>query len=218
MKAFIINKMKLASSASRGFRLASLLIVANLGLISVYATGWYSAVIDQLGPQKKKIEKHATVAKEPIEILGAKINGIPITLGREFDGDGDWLKGLKLMIRNKSEKPIAWIGINLLFPETRQTGPVMLDQVFIGQRPDMKTTNPPLDLKPGEDVEVSVESHLESIKRSLKKGGRLDNLNHLEINIDEVMFADGTLYSGDAIWKRNPDASSPRKWVKVSPE
>ena len=211
MKAFIVNTMKLAGTGLRGLRLTALLMAATLCLFSVYATG-------QLSPQKKKIEKHATVAKEPIEILGAKINDIPIALGSEFDGDGDWLQGLKLRIRNKSEKPIVWIGINLLFPETRQSGPVMLDQLFIGQRPDMKTTNLPLDLKPDQDIEVTVESHLESIRRSLKKGGRSDDLNHLDINIDEVMFADGTLYSGDAIWKRNPDASSPRKWVKISPE
>jgi hypothetical protein len=217
MENFLLM-LRFASSTSAGPCLSALLIAASVLLMSVSATGLSSTVIAKSGPQKKKIEKHATTAKEPIEIVGVTIRDTIVVLGKEFDGEGDWLAGLKLKIRNKSDEPIVWIGINLLFPETRITGPVMLDQLFIGQRPDMRTKEPPLDLKPGEELEVSVESHLESMRAVLRKKGRFDSLDHLDINIDEVMFSDGTLYSGDAIWKPNPDTSSPRKWIKISPE
>jgi hypothetical protein len=60
-----------------------------------------------------------------------------------------------------------------------------------------------------------MESHFDSIKRLIESRGRLENVNDVDINVQEVMFADGTLYSGDAIWKPNPDTSSPHKWVKV---
>ena len=216
MKNIVIDNLRFVSSILRGRRLAVVLLVANLFLLTLYVTGLSSTVLGQLGPQnKKRVGKHKTYLKLPIEIFEPKIRDTPIALGEEFDGDVDWLKGLRFKIRNNSEKPITWIGINLVFPATRLTGPVMVDQLFVGQRPDMRTKNPPLDLKPGEELEVSMESHFDSIKRLIESRGRLDNVNDVDINVDEVMFSDGTLYSGDAIWKPNPDTSSPHKWVKV---
>jgi hypothetical protein len=180
-------------------------------------TGSSSTVSGQFGPQnKKRVEKHKTFLKLPLEVFEARIGDRPIALGEQFDGDVDWLKGLKVKIKNRSDKTITWASIFFTFPETRSTGPVMLDQLFIGQRSDMKTKNPPLDLKPGEEMEVSLESHFNSIKRLIESRSRLDLVNDVDIEVQEVMFDDGTLYSGDAIWKPNPDTSSPHKWVKIS--
>ena len=170
----------------------------------------------KFGPQnKKEVEKHRTFLKLPLEVSEAKIGDRPIALGEQFDGDADWLKGLKVKIKNESDQTITWASISFLFPETRLTGPVMVDQFFLGQRSDMKTKNPPLDLKPGEEMEVSLESHFDSIKHLIESRGRLDLVNDVDIEVQEVMFADGTLYSGDVIWKPNPDTSSPHKWLKV---
>ena len=208
--------VRFVTSALRGRRITVLLLAANVSLLTLYVTGLSSTVLGQLGSQnKKRVEKHKTYLKLPIDVSEAKIRDRPITLGEQFDGDADWLKGLKIKITNKSEMPITWIGLNLVFPETRLTGPAMLDQLFIGQCPDMKTKNPPLDLKPGEEIEVSLESHFDSIKRLIESRGRLEDVNDVDISVDEVMFADGTLYSGDVIWMPNPDTSSPHKWVKV---
>jgi hypothetical protein len=219
MKTFVIDNIRFVTSIMRGRRLAFVLLAANLFLLTLYVTGWSSTVLGQFGPQsKKRVEKHSSPAKEPIEIFATRIRNTPVALGKEFDSESDWLKDLRFRIRNKSQKPITWIGINLLFPETRMTGPVMVDQLFLGQRPDMKTKNPPLELKPGEELEVSMETHFDSIKRLVESRGRLDNVNRVDINVDEVMFADGTLYSGDALWRPNPDTSSPHKWVKIDPE
>src|SRR5438552_6787049 len=184
-----------ATSTLRGRPLAVLLLAANIVLLTLYVTGLSSTVLRQLGPQnKKRVEKHKTFLKLPVELFEAKIGDRPVVLGEQFDGDTDWLKGLRIKVRNKSDKTITWIGINLVFPETRATGPVMLDQLFIGRRSDMRSKNPPLDLKPGEELEVSLESHFDSIKHLIESRGRLENVNDVDISVDEVMFADGTLY------------------------
>lgn len=216
MRNKIIDNIRSVTSILHGRRITFLLVAANVSLLSLYVTGLSSTLLGQLGPQnKKRVERHKTYLKLPLEVVEAKIGDRPIALGEQFDGEADWLKGLKIKVRNKSDKAITWAYIDLTFPETRLIGPVMLDQVFIGQRSDVKTKNPPLDLKPGEELEVSLESHFDSIKRLIESRSRLDLVNDVDIEVQEVMFADGTLYSGDVIWKPNPDTSSPHKWVKV---
>ena len=216
MKTILIDYMRFVSSILRGRALAGLLVAANVVLLTLYLTGWSSSAFGELVPQsKKRVEKHKTFLKLPLEVIEAKIGDTPIALGEQIDGDPDWLKSLRFKVRNKSDKPIIWIAIDVVFPETRLTGPVMVKQLFIGQRSDMRTKNPPLDLKPGEELEVSMESHFDSIKRLIESRSRLDQVNEVDIELQEVLFYDGTLYSGNAIWKPNPDTSSSRKWVRV---
>jgi hypothetical protein len=211
--------MRFVSSILRGRRLAVLLVAANVVLLTLYVTGWSSSVLGQPGRQnKKRVEKHKTFLKLPLEISEAKVGDKPIALGEQFDGDVDWLNGLTIKVRNKSDKTITWASIFFTFPETRLIGPVMMDQLFIGQRSDMSLKNPPLDLKPGEEMEVSLESHFNSIKQLIESRSRLELVNDVDIEVHEVMFADGTLYSGGSIWKPNPDTASPHKWVEIAPK
>lgn len=52
----------------------------------------------------------------------------------EFDGDGDWLRNLTLKVKNKSDKVITYIVLDLTFPQTatNQHPRVGLHQVFLG--------------------------------------------------------------------------------------
>src|SRR6266480_3021441 len=112
MKNIIIDNIRFVSSILRGRRLAVVLLAANLFLLTLYLTGWSSTVLGQFGPQNKKsVEKHKTFLKLPLEVFEAKIGDRPVILGEKFDGDVDWLRGLKIKVRNKSDKPITWASI-----------------------------------------------------------------------------------------------------------
>src|SRR6266496_3686910 len=107
MKNIVIDNMRFISSIPRGRRLAVLLVAANVVLLTLYVTGWSSSVLRQLGRQnKKRVEKHKTFLKLPLEISKAKVGDKQIALGEQFDGDVDWLKGLTIKVRNKSDKTI----------------------------------------------------------------------------------------------------------------
>jgi len=165
------------------------------------------------------VEKRHGVLTEPIEIIEPSAKGIPITLGKEFDGESDWIKNLRFKIRNKYTKEITFINLDFDFPETSATGIMMAHQLFIGQRPDLKFTlnNPPLSLQPNGEVEISLESEFQSIKRSIEsRQGPVENINNIVIRTGDVMFEDGTLYSGGNFWRPNPDPNSPHKWLLVT--
>ncbi len=205
------------SSGLCGRLLVRFLGAANILLLMLYVTGWSFTLGEERGTQqKKRVDKHKTVLKLPLEVIQAKVGENVIEWGEQFDGDNsEWLKQLKITIKNTSDKTITWASIFLWFPETRQSGPIMVAQLFIGQLSDMITKNPPLDLKPGKELEVSVEPNFTSIKKLIESRSRLDQVNEVDIELQEVMFDDGTLYSADAIWKLNPETNSPRKWIKV---
>lgn len=180
-------------------------------MLTLLITGWSSALTGQAAQQnKKKVQKHKTLLKLPLEVIGAMSGEKPITLGEEFDGDADWLNDLRIKLINRSDKTITWASIYFTFPETRLIGPVMAEQLFVGRREDQRLNNTPLSLKPGAELEVSFTSNQHLIPL-----GKLQNLSIVDIEVSEVMFDDGTLYSGDAIWKRNPDPGSAHKWLKV---
>lgn len=200
--------------------LAKIAVMIASVLPILYVSGLSSRVFGNADPQNKKIVKNRSSVDVPIEIVATKVKDRSIEFRQEFDADANWLRDLTFKIKNKSTKPITWIGINITFPETRATGSLMLHQLFIGQRSDMLSTltsNPPLDLKPGEEKEISLEPEFDLIRRLIKLRGRVEDINNVDLTIDEVMFADDTLYSGSNLWRRNPDTSSARKWLKISP-
>jgi hypothetical protein len=214
----ILDTIQRIVSIVSGRRKTALIVALSLLFPMVYFLGLSPTVLGRLTPQtQKKVEKHKTFLKLPLEVSEAKIGDKPITLGEQFDGEIDWLKGLTVKVKNKSDKTITWASILFTFPETRLTGPIMIEFLFIGQRSDMRTPNPPLELKPGEEIELSLESHFDSIKTLIQSRHRLDEVNNVDIEVSEVMFDDGTLYSGDNIWKPNPDTTSPPKWLKIGP-
>lgn len=199
------------------------LIIANICLLTLYVGGWsYSKSRTPRSQGNEKIvEKHFAPKNEPIEITEPKIKAKTIKLGEKFEDESDWLKYLTFKVKNRSDKPITFLQIDLDFPETKTTGSIMMHQLFIGQRPDFRSTlnNPPLYLKPNETIEISLEPEYSAIKRLIElRQPSVENINKLIIRTSEVMFEDSTLYSGGGIFKRNPDATSPQKWILVTDE
>lgn len=202
-------------------KVTALLLIANLCLLALYLGGWSSGGFRALSAQGdgKSVSKHFAPKNEPIELAELKIKGKAVSLGDTFKGESDWLKNLTLKVKNKSEKPITLLQIDLDFPETSATGSIMMHQLFIGQSPDLGSTrdNQPLLLKPNESVSISLESEFADIKRLIElRQPPVENINRVVIRLGEVVFEDGTRYSGGSIFRRNPDANNPRKWVPVT--
>jgi hypothetical protein len=199
-------------------KITTALIIANMCLLTIFVSGWsYSEPSSQ--DNRKVVEKHWAPENEPTDITEPRIKARGIKLGETFEDESDWLKHLTFKVKNRSDRPITFFQIDLDFPETKATGNIMMHQLFIGRRSDFTSTrnNPPLYLKPNEAIEISLEPEYNAIKRLIElRGLPVESINKLGIRTSEAMFEDETLYHGGAIFKRNPDLNSPRKWLPIS--
>jgi len=200
-------------------RVTVALILANLCVLTLYVSGWSRATLRPAARQNmgRAVVRELPLDNEPVEIGDLKVKGKPFKLGDRFiNGEDTWLKEVVFKVKNKSKKPITYVRLDLTFPETTATGNVLFHQVFLGRRPDIPSlrSNKPLMLAPHESMDVSLAPEFDQVKRMIEfRHSAVGTINEVVVRLGEAMFEDGTLYSGGALFRRNPDPSSPRKWV-----
>lgn len=204
-------------------RLTGLLLLANVCILILHVSGWSTRTLPPSRAQgnSKTVVREHPAPREPVEIMPPQVNGRATAFGEAFQGDSDWISKLAFEVKNRSKTPITYARIDITFPETAAGSPKLLHQIFIGRRSDNPSTldNPPLYLLPKEAMDISLASQVGKIERLVKsRHPSLDAISKIAVGLGEVMFADGTLYSGGALFKRNPDPDSPRKWIMVEDE
>ena len=209
--------------------IAVTLLLANMLVLALHA-GWThapsGASVKAAGPARatsaqgggKKIIREPVLSKEPVEIVDVKFKGKAVKFGDEVDGDETWLKDVTLKVRNVSDKPITYLRLDLVFPDPFIPGAVNTQNVMLGQRADLPMTsrNQPLRLEPGQSATVSLAAYFDEIKSLVEtRYGWVRNVSQVAVNLGDALFEDGTLYFGGSVFRRNPDASSPRKWLII---
>jgi len=201
------------------FRVAFIAII--LCLFVLMATGWSYSNSRHRNPsqnQEKVIEKAWTKGKEPVDVK-ILAGGKAIKFGEKFSSDAEWMKGLSLTIKNKSDKTITFVSIALDFPEALAGGgrAMAQHQILLGKPLDLdSSTAEPFILAPGQSYDIPLAARYDSIKQLVERSPQsMDNISKITFRLDSVGYEDGTLYSGGEIYRRNPDASSSRKWIKI---
>ncbi|HZH31183.1 MAG TPA: hypothetical protein VEY11_10505 [Pyrinomonadaceae bacterium] len=172
-------------------------------------------------------EKERSITKEswrtePVKIKVIKVKGKPVGFNQKFAEGDDWLKGITINVENISKKPILYIRVEILFrrpqgvKNSEQT-PNYLHPLFYGEIPppgELTHSDGRKQLMPGESVDLALpeNEHL-SIKTTLEYLGYPAELTKVTLAIGDVVFDDGTKWSGDFILHRDPN--NPNKWNVV---
>lgn len=215
MRHQALNLQEAFASPSRSKKMTMAIIVASLCFLNWPATVWTHGRLQQ----EKVVVKHAAPPNEPIEIIEPSVRTKAIKLGEGFEAEPEWLRYITFKVKNRSDKTITFLQIDLDFPETKESaGAIMMHQLFFGQRPDFKSTinRPALHLKPDEAMEISLEQVYDQIKTLIElKHPSIDVINKLVIRTNDMMFEDETLFSGGYYYRRNPDPSDRKKWIQI---
>jgi hypothetical protein len=205
----MINRMRL----QRGITL--LLVMANLCLLVVYVGAWTNPRVQN---KKKTISRWPTRLVYPVDITELKTKGKAVKADEEFDGDTDWLQNLTFKLKNKSDKTITYIVLDIDFPETRAVGDgsISQHQITLGRDPENKFGGTPLNFLPGESMEVPLAPEYNSIKTSLGRRLPLENVSNVLVRLHQVMFDDETLWSSGNLYRRNPDPNGYPKWIQIN--
>jgi|SRR5947209_5404758 len=190
------------------------LIIANLCLLVIYVSAWTTPHAQN---KKKTISRWPTRLVYPVEITELKTNGKAVKADEEFDGDTDWLQALTFKLKNKSDRTITYIALDIDFPETRAVGngSITEHQIMLGNDPENKLGHTPLHFLPGDSMEVPLAPEYKEIKTSLSHRLPLENVSNVLVRLHQVMFDDGTLWSAGNLYRRNPDSNGYPKWIKI---
>lgn len=202
----------------------SLIFTALLGVVAPKLGFGLSQNTKEPGREKKEdrtIRKYAW-RNEPLEISTLKIKGKLAKLGVKIIEEDDWLNGLTVTVKNISTKTIVWIELNIEFPTPLNPlqEPASLDHLVYGlypQPPGQEVTphpdQPPLE--PGAKADVILTDY-EGLREFLIQTNKPGSIKEVEISISEVVFNDGTKWSGGQLFRR--DLNDPNRWYPERPQ
>jgi len=138
--------------------------------------------LKQLGEKMIDVQ---TFPIEPFELGGFSVKNTKFTPRQKLSvrtlverGGGeveDWLENLEFTLKNKYDKPIVWILLAIMFPETKANGNQIEYQVNLGINPKFVGTGKehmfgdPIVIKPNEEFKFTLSStHLRRIKKVLE--------------------------------------------------
>lgn len=200
--------------------LTAVLVAANLLVLTLFVSGWPSSRSQAVSPRGggKSILKEPAPPGEPVEVADPKIGGKAVSLGKAFEAKPDWLTGVTISLKNKWTTPITYVRLDIDFPETQATGAIMMHQLHLGRRPGAgaRSKNDPLLIEPNATFEVPLAAEYPEIKKLIElRHPSVEDVDKIVVRLGEVMFDDGTLYSGGGFFRQEPDPSGEAKWVRV---
>lgn len=154
---------------------------------------------------------------EPVQVNKVKLKGSIVEFDRGFtDADDDWLKGFSLNVTNSSNKDIIFIDLTLtLFGKEEGLTPSLIPlayPVMYGASKDGSTTAPPIG--PNESVDVTLaDEDYDTLKELLLINNYPTRFRQVEVRLDKVVFADGTVWYKSYYFYRDPN--NPQRFIRI---
>lgn len=158
---------------------------------------------------EKNISLGTPSFSEPqVKIKEVKVGEKSRKFDENFKEDSDWLGNTLFQVENVSSKPIIYLRVNIWFPETEASGPVMVYPITFGQRPGSKLQKgDPLLFMPKETLDVSLAAKYDEISRFLIERRSIESIQKIRLEVSFIVFDDSTAWSVGTFMTRDPDNS-----------
>lgn len=188
----------------------------SVGAVSLFIL---SASLSNAQDKIRTVEKGRSYPNSPVEVVSRELGDKSFMDDTRVLGDKDWLKHLKLSIKNVSSKNIISFNIDLLI---KKRGMVLMGIPIYFRTYTQLTPNNVLTpegekkigvLRPGEVVKVSVTDHvIVAFGDELGKRG-IEDIDSVTLDIQGVYFEDETrwMYGQES----RPDPKNPGKRIRI---
>jgi hypothetical protein len=131
----------------------------------------------------------------------------------------DWFKGLKVTVRNKSNKPINHLSLKIHFPRPKEQENELdfVETLNYGESPipDKDSRIPVNTVKaimPGESIQLSLSDEIyETVRLILETSKYPSTIKKIRVYVSILGFSDGTLWMGDKTYRL--DENNPGKLI-----
>ena len=156
---------------------------------------------------------------EPVQVNKVELRGRIAEFDKAFtEADDDWLKGFSLNVTNTSNKDIVFIELTLTFfgkEEGLTPGRTPLGYpVFYGSPEgifDGSTKARPIRPNESADITLSDTDH-GTLKEVLFHNDYPIRFRHVDLRLDKVVFADGTVWYKSYYFYRDPN--NPQRYIR----
>lgn len=188
--------------------LAALLVCACLPFVTAAA---------QEQDEGPRVVRRITLPDEPVDELELEVGGRPVKLNSIFTGRRNWLKGLKVKVRNVSDRPIVFAEVRLTVPKSGTMelpfGIVLRYGVLPPLEPVPNPKHKPVP--PGEVFKLTLPDHsFTGVMSYLAEHG-------VTQVIDVTMTKLMVIYDDDSGWdggsRMRRDRSQPYRWLSAKP-
>ncbi len=155
----------------------------------------------------------------PVKIALVKSKIGELATDKKISAGDDWLKGLTIRVRNDSDKPVNFVGLDIQFrwPEEQSRELDLVAPIEYGRNPFAPSEQefvPEAELifpKQTRDIPLTDEGYdqLRSILDNLKFPAAI---KEVILRVRTVGFSDGTAWDGGSIFRRDPN--NPGKWIR----
>jgi hypothetical protein len=173
-----------------------------------------------IAQKQDRLLKKLSWKNEPVKIVATKIKSRDIKLGEEFPEQDDWLRGFKIKILNISDKPITFINLRFDFPipEGSNIDVVSSYELEYGRSPqvpaEVKGSEFPPPIGIGETREITLaDRDYDKLTEFLERTKYPRSIKNVEIVLEQVLFADDSMWSAGGIFRRDPN--NPGIWNRV---
>jgi hypothetical protein len=146
----------------------------------------------------------------PIVITSMKVNGQSISFDEKFDAPDDWLRGLVISVKNRSDKMILLVSLSFQFPRSPGSSERFSVAEMLYGDEDFRTRKPTSEerlvgVAPGHTVDIKLTSkQFEFWQSFLSETGYPSSIKTVNFRFNDVLFEDDTMWNGGELLKRDP--------------
>jgi hypothetical protein len=161
-----------------------------------------SAPAQELRDRELKPRSISQPFEMPFEIVSVKLKGSDVALGQKIRGDDDWLKGASFILKNVSDKPIAYVEVGLLLEPPPPAARVVVFILSYGvdySRGLPRSGSSPLPIQPNQTVDlVMTDERYSQFLQILGLDGMPRSFDTVPYFVSRVCFEDDP----NIIWER----------------
>lgn len=163
--------------------------------------------------------KHRTVEQAafegPVEITSLEIEGNPARFNDSVFAGKDWLKSLKLELKNLHDKSILYMEVELeIAPRGKMEIPLRVPLTF-GVRPrvpmaelDARTLR---KLAPNKTNKLALSKYMSDFLDNYMREQEIESIDNVKVYVEFIIFEDGVGWGNGVTMHQ--DAKNPDKWV-----
>ena len=202
-------------------RRLSLRLLLPAFILFVFLLLQFVATSQQADRRERVIDDKHSYRDCPIRIIGVETCKTTVTLGIQFLGDEDWMKGLTVRIKNTSGKVVTHVGIAIRLdrPGDQSGQPGAVWDLWYGVSPfyfkPEESIPPPMVrlIQPGETESIVLsDTEYNAMRAFLTDVNFPPSIEKVHISVSTIGFDDGTAWGG-SLYRR--DQGLRRGWRAV---